>query len=47
MGAARFLGMRIIREETDLHWEKICCLKIGGDGEWGRISLSPFPVNPS
>jgi 3-oxoacyl-[acyl-carrier-protein] synthase II len=37
--------MKIIREEADLRWEKICCLKIGGDGEWGRITLMPFPVN--
>ena len=36
----------IIREEADLHWEKICCLKLGRDGELGRITLNPFPSNP-
>ncbi len=46
-GSSEGLEMRIIREETDFGWEKICCLKIGGEGEWGRISLSPFPINPS
>jgi 3-oxoacyl-[acyl-carrier-protein] synthase II len=34
--------MRIICEETDLGWEKICCLKIGGDGVWGSITLRPY-----
>jgi 3-oxoacyl-[acyl-carrier-protein] synthase II len=31
--------LRVIHEETDLTGEKICCLKIGGDGEWGRITV--------
>jgi hypothetical protein len=34
--------IKIIREETDLFWEKICCLKIDGDGAWGSITLRPF-----
>jgi 3-oxoacyl-[acyl-carrier-protein] synthase II len=34
--------LRVIREEADFNWEKICCLKIGGDREWGKITLSPF-----
>ena len=38
--------MRIIGEETDLGWEKICCLKIRGDGQFGRVTLRPFPLNP-
>jgi 3-oxoacyl-[acyl-carrier-protein] synthase II len=46
-GSSEALEMRIIGEETDFGWEKICCLKIGGEGEWGRISLSPLPINPS
>ncbi len=37
--------MRIISKETDLAWEKICCLKIDGYGEWGRITLSAFPLS--
>jgi 3-oxoacyl-[acyl-carrier-protein] synthase II len=43
-GGNEGLEMRIIGEETDLHWEQICCLKIGGEGEWGSITLSPFPI---
>jgi 3-oxoacyl-[acyl-carrier-protein] synthase II len=33
---------RIIQQETDFKGEKICCLKIGGEGEWGKITLSSF-----
>ncbi len=38
-------ALRIIQEETDFKGEKICCLKIGGDGEWGNISLRPFNIS--
>jgi 3-oxoacyl-[acyl-carrier-protein] synthase II len=34
--------LQIIHKEADFRWEKICCLKIGGEGEWGAITLSPF-----
>lgn len=36
-------ALRIIEEETDFKGEKICCLKIGGEGEWGKITLGSFP----
>jgi 3-oxoacyl-[acyl-carrier-protein] synthase II len=40
-GSNESLEMRVIGDETDFGWGKICCLKIAGAGEWGRISLSP------
>jgi 3-oxoacyl-[acyl-carrier-protein] synthase II len=33
----------IIREEADFRWNKIRLLKIGGEKEWGVITLSPSP----
>ena len=38
--------IKIIRQEVELLWGKICCLKIGGEGELGRFTLRPFPSNP-
>jgi len=35
-------ALKIIGEATDLLGEKICCLKIGEDGEWGSFTLSPL-----
>ncbi len=35
-------ALRIIQEETSFKEGKICCLKIGGEGEWGKITLGSF-----
>ncbi len=36
--------LRSIFEGTNHSWEKICCLKIGGDGEWAKITVNPSPL---
>jgi 3-oxoacyl-[acyl-carrier-protein] synthase II len=35
-------ALGILRGETDFKGEKICCLKVGEEGEWGKILLGSF-----
>ena len=37
-------GIMIVSDEQALGNRPVCCLKIGGDGEWGKITLTPFPL---
>jgi 3-oxoacyl-[acyl-carrier-protein] synthase II len=36
-------GIKIVSDEQALGNRPICCLKIGGGGELGKIVLAPFP----
>jgi 3-oxoacyl-[acyl-carrier-protein] synthase II len=37
-------GIKIVSNEQALGNRPICCLKIGGGGEWGKMTLGPFPL---
>jgi len=37
-------GIKIVSNEQALGNRPICCLKIGGGGEWGKMTLAPFPL---